>query len=215
MAFALGLVSLIFTFGDASAQLQMADYWGFSHEDEIGGGPGQPGNVLQARGFIDDMWGPYLVFDLATYQYTWEILDLISQGFDWGTYQTPYAGGTVAIYEDANLDAWNSCDPDLISAPLTFVNGDAYLTGYFTSFFTWYNPNLGQGSFEGTVTWTGGTHLADIPVGSRNGWTFGGSTDNPYACVPAEYEHRVDGQIFLISSPTDEGTWGQIKNLLK
>jgi hypothetical protein len=214
-AMVVGFLLVVGAAGQVAAQSQLADFWGFSYEDPLGGGPGMPGNILEARGFIDDLWGPYITFDMDMYQYTWEVLDLVSQGFNQQTFVTYYTGGTVTIYEDSSFDAANGCLPNWITPDSTFNNGTLYLYGVFSGFFTCFNPALGSGTFEGTIDWTGGTHLSEIPPEWRSGWTFGGTTESQYACIPEEYDYRIDGQVFLIPVAAEGRTWSGIKKLLK
>ncbi|MCK4548112.1 MAG: hypothetical protein KAW17_11805 [Candidatus Eisenbacteria sp.] len=193
------------------------DYWGYTHQE---------GGLLGGLGFVDDIQPP-LTVDLENFQYTcvFEGLHLDSLVVDeFGYEHYYYTGGTFRVYEDASWnaiydDTWcpEPYDSTYISEPWTFSDGEMILGGEFDHLLLDYFPQFQFGNYDGTMDLVEGTHLYEIPEILRNGWTFGGVTDQPWACIPDGYEHRMDGQLFLVEDPTAtvEATWGGVKSLFK
>ncbi|MCK4548108.1 MAG: hypothetical protein KAW17_11785 [Candidatus Eisenbacteria sp.] len=194
------------------------DYWGFTHEES---------GVLSGLGFIP-LIEPPLVVDLENYQYTWVIEDAVldSSRVDGGIEYYYYSGGTFKVYEDT-VEPWNAVysdadcqDPEWvgsISEPWTFQDGELFLLAEFQYLNRTYYTDYQFGDYEGMMDLTGGTHLDDIPPLLRHGWTFGGATDQPWACIPEDYEYRWDGQLFLVEDPTrtESTTWSGIKSFYR
>jgi hypothetical protein len=193
------------------------DYWGFTYTDA---------GELKGLGFIPVIEPP-LVVDLVKNQYTWVVKGamLDSSRVEGGIEYYWYSGGSFEVFEDSN-EPWNAvysdenCQaPDWIgeiSDVSTFEDGELYLQGDFLTLEVTFYTDYGFGDFEGMMDLTGGSHLNDIPPAYQTGWTFGGTTDQPWACIPEDFDHRWDGQLFLVmSSSTEKSTWGGIKSTFR
>ena len=197
----------------AAAQHYIFDYYGFSQEG---------GATLNAVGFLDQIMPP-LTSDLASYQYTyaWEniTIDAIVPMGPYVRYY--YVGGTFRVYEDASFNAWyddsNCPTSTLISLPSTFTDGDLYLEAVVDTIVHQFNTTTGIGSITGSLEYVGGSHLVEIPLDAREGTTYGGTTNNPLACVPDGYDYRWDCQAYYIEHPigAEDDTWGSVKSLFR
>jgi hypothetical protein len=138
--------------------------------------------------------------DFDNYEYTIVITDL-RLDVD-GTPQL-YSGGNVALYEDAST-------PADYANPATFTDGTAILTGTLPSLSrTLYTATLG--SAAGTVDWTGGTRIAEIPLAYRTNWPIlVGINANS---AEEGYDEAWDGKIEP-REPIATGTqsWGAVKS---
>jgi hypothetical protein len=186
------------------------------------------GNELQIVGTVS-AFGPPLEFlnaNMPAKEYTFYAHGLIS-----GTtqvigpvtgqfYITPYAGGTIEIYEDSSTPAVFTANPPNGDVPGTFTDGTLILSGSFNSFSTQTNnitPHQ-TGNAEGAFTWTGGTLISF--VGGDNpcpGLFTGGLTWWPDPnLLPPGYLFRHDGKIDdECPTPARPGTWGRIKTLYR
>jgi hypothetical protein len=194
------------------------DYWGFT---SVSGG------VLSGVGFVPVIEPP-LVVDLENNQYTWVIEGVVmdSSRTEEGIEYYFFSGGTFKVYEDP-VQPWNAVysdedchSPDYlgtISDPWTFQDGVLFLQGDFRTLESTYYTDDNFGDYEGLMDLTGGSGLEDIPEVLRHGWTFGGSTDEPWACIPPGYDYRWDGQLFLVQEPTgtEPVSWGGVKALFR
>lgn len=200
----------------AGAVNLLADYQGFDYEPtKVGPAFGDPGNTYEVLATVPQLGAP-LVFNLGANQYTVVITGLTSVGkLPLGTYDViTYAGGSVNVYEDAiggGTAANYGVNPANATAPSTFVDGTSILVGTLSSFQVVYDNATRTGSFEGTLTFTGGSQIGNFPTNQRSGWTFAGVTGNS-PITPTGYLHQVDGSIYLDNPvATEVTTWGSIK----
>jgi hypothetical protein len=194
------------------------DYWGFTSIE---------GGVLTGMGFIPVIEPP-LIFDLENCQYTWVIEGAVLQDYsvEEGIEHYSFSGGTFKVYEDCAVP-WNAWYSDLnchgpswigeISGASTFQDGQLFLSGDFDYIMINYYTAYEFGDYDGLMDLTGGSHLGDIPELLRHGWTFGGETDQPWACVPVGFDYRWDGQLFLVQNPTgnETATWSGVKAMYR
>ncbi|HPF36326.1 MAG TPA: hypothetical protein P5571_12370 [Candidatus Krumholzibacteria bacterium] len=127
--------------------------------------------------------------NFADYQYTLVItgLELITDGPT-----QVYAGGAIALYEDAATAA------DFTNGA-TFSDGTAILTGVVTDLNrTMYTATLG--SVLGHVDWTGGTRLSDIAPADQAGWPILSGINASASQTEPGYSENWDGKV----EPTEE-----------
>ncbi len=227
MACALALCTFLVV--PALAQNTMLDFTGFVYESDNTPGvqgfpPSEVGDVLTLVGFIENI-GPELLadpdWDPNLYQLTIHLSGLTSTGeYDTGTGMVyiVYNDGVCDIVADPHVGGTPpdyGTDPPSAVAPGTFVDGDVYLHGEFTTFYMTYHPSLHVGSFEGYVVWTGGSQLSSLfqdPVG----YTVAGTVDPFSAPVPDGYDLEADGHIsFDAAIRGEDRTWGQLKSLYR
>ncbi|MCK4546171.1 MAG: hypothetical protein KAW17_01905 [Candidatus Eisenbacteria sp.] len=207
------VVGLLLSAGPIVAEQYLFDYYGFSWEES---------NLLQEVGFIDQIMPP-LTADLVNYQYTFAWVDLnIDSAIPMGPYwRYTYVGGSFRVYEDASFNAWyddsNCPSLTLISDPSTFTDSELYLEAVVDTIIHMYNSMTKIGSFSGTISYVGGTHLGEIPLGFRDGTVFGGTTANPLGCIPVGCDYRWDGQAFSLEQPVgaEHNSWGAVKSLYR
>ena len=204
----------------AGAVNLLADYQGFDYEPtKVGPAFGDPGNTYEVLATVPQLGAP-LVFNLGANQYTVVITGLTSVAkMPLGTYDViTYVGGSVNVYEDAiggGTAANYGVNPVNATAPATFVDGTNILVGTLSSFQVVYDNATRTGSFEGTLTFTGGSQIGNFPTNQRSGWTFAGVTGNS-PITPTGYLHQVDGSIYLDNPvATQVTTWGGIKAQFK
>lgn len=145
---------------------------------------------------------PPLPLDFAGHEYTIAVTGLV-QLTD-GTV-SQFAGGAVAIYEDAATTA-NYADPS------TFTDGTAILTGSLGSFQrTMFTGTLGSG--VGSVDWTGGTLLDLLAPADRLGWPFLTAISRATLQVQPGYSERWDGKVEPQQDvvPTAAQSWSGVK----
>lgn len=202
----------------AGAVNLLADYQGFDYEPtKVGPNFGDVGNSYEVLSTVPQLGAP-LVFNLGANQYTVVISGLTSVSkLGLGTYDIiTYAGGTVNVYEDpigGGTAAAYGVNPANATAPSTFIDGTNILVGSLSSFQVVYDNATRTGSFEGNLTFTGGSQLGNFPSNQRAGWTFAGVTGNS-PITPTGYMHQVDGSIYLDNPvPVQATTWGAVKAL--
>jgi hypothetical protein len=192
--------------GAINAQAQMiVDYRGHLYEE----------TTVTAVGTVQSLETP-LTADLVTNEYTWVMEDLTADpplsSMTSAGYVT-LSGGRFSIYEDPGKNADYGINPPNATAPATFQDGTLYLTGSFINLSMWWDPVNRMGNFDGVISFDGGSHLAEVNPSVYKGWTFAGVTTNPYAAIPEGYFQAVDGEVFIAPVPTEESTWGKIKNM--
>ncbi len=209
---ALGLVAAVAMAVPASAQVSNIDYIGFGYET---GGlfPSNAGDELVMEAIADGVDALFQI-DLGTSELTFHVSGLISTGETTSGTTTiiNYTGGTMDIYQDSAMNADWGVNPPNATAPSTFMDGDLFFRGEFSSFTLYFAPG-GYGSFEGTLNGVGGSMID----GSCNGciYTWAGSfSPEVGAQIPAGYDLQVDG-VFQIDSAVDSETssWGSVKAL--
>jgi hypothetical protein len=175
--------------------------------------------------------GPLLApwIDLSSYEYTIHIHDLtvtghlfVSPNFLFVTFANngriryyadnfPADGGTAATY---------GTNPPNATASSTFIDGTSdpntgeRITGDVDELVLFYNFSINHGSCGGKVTLDGGPDLVYLPPGYRSDWELrlDGQTNSN---VPAGYDHQVDGDLRLFTSPAAHRTWGALKALYR
>ena len=202
----------------AGAVNLLADYQGFDYEPtRVGPNFGDVGNTYEVLSTVPQLGAP-LVFNLGANQYTVVITGLTSIAkLPLGTYDViTYAGGTVNVYEDAiggGTAATYGITPPNATAPASFIDGTNILVGTLSSFQVVYDNATRTGSFEGNLTFTGGSQIGNFPTNQRSGWTFAGVTGNS-PITPKDYLHQVDGSIYLDNPvAVQTTTWGSVKAL--
>jgi hypothetical protein len=226
----LGLIAfgLAVTSGIALAQdtETILNFTGFMYESDntpgaVGYPPSNPGDILAAVGFIEDMSQP-LEWSPDEYQYTIYMDDLVSAGevdIGGGTFYITYDGGFVDIvaqrYDDPGYTMPDyGIEPPNATAPSTFTDGEIYLHGYFYMFYMLYYPSLHVGNFEGLINWTLHPDLGELfnPEGN----VFAGTVDPLMAPVPDGYDFEMDGHVtFDPTIPNELKSWGGVKNLYR
>jgi hypothetical protein len=184
--------------------------------------PSEVGDVMMLVGYIEQI-GMELDWDMSEVQLTLVISDLVSTGevdIGGGMWYVIYSGGTLAViadpYDDpGHTDPSYGINPPNATSPSTFMDGEVYLVGQFTSFYMTYMPTLHVGNFEGYLNWTGGTQL-DALYTDPTGYTVAGTVDPLGAPVPEGYDLEADGHItFDAAIPREDSTWGRVKNLYR
>jgi hypothetical protein len=205
----------------AGAATLFFDYVGFDYEDP-NPDPSQFGEALSGYnglGTVPGVFAPMLP-DTANNQYTYFMTGLtVVNRTPVGPYLiVDYSPGTLQIWEDSKTSGTPAdfgVSPPNALAPATFTDGTLFLVCSLTGFQYVFNTANGSGSFESSLTVTGGSQLVNIPINQRVGWTFAGTSANALN-IPAGYAHQVDGQTFLNEPvPTVHSTWGHIKALYR
>jgi hypothetical protein len=161
---------------------------------EDGGFPGSIlGDNLSSVGILNDIAHP-LVWDTANYSYTWYMRDLVSEGETvfGDLHVVTYTGGLFTIYVDwlpSNHDY--GINPPNATVPSTFQDGiSTYLDGFFTDFTLNFNVLSQSGTFNGTLTFTGGDVYPLL--NATEGWTFG---SNLAGVSPTGYDLQLNGSL--------------------
>jgi hypothetical protein len=214
------LLSLAVAVPPASADDFLADFIGFDWTWPIPSCLDCPAQYYEAHGTVPSVNPTYLNFDYVNNEYTYVLgNDLFFADADtFGTTVVSYyVNGDIQFLCDskttgtaATYDLDSACDP--FYDRLTFADGEVVLSGDFTAFTIVNDTSTGDGNFEGLTTWNGGTQLGNIPVGQRNGWTFGAFGFSTPSETPCAYHWQLDGECYLPSPvPTLKTTWGSIK----
>jgi len=197
----------------------LIDYVGFDYEDPNPNPSafGELGSGYVSLGNCPGVFLP-IVADTSLNEYTYVIggltaVNVTPIGPDFIV--VDYGSGTFSLYEDSKsggTPATFGVNPPNATAPGTFTDGTLILSGTLSSFQVVYNVTGGNGSFEGNLTFNGGTQIGNLPLNQRDGWTFAGLSGNSTE-VPTGYAHQVDGQVFL-QKPTaaQKSTWGALKS---
>ena len=207
----------------ASAQVPLLDFHGF---DWFWPAPiGQPGSCYGAVGYVPVVNPTFLNFDYLTYEYTfqWEYACFVSAD-TFGTIAIYQYDGTAvspafSVYCDSlgtgtTADYGDPTPPPNGVSPSTWVDGECVLGGDWAGNVTIVlDLTTMNGDISGTLDWTTGTQLGNIPVESRTmAIELAGITFAP-PMGPAGYHWQVDGQIFIQPPvPTERTSWGAIKN---
>lgn len=202
----------------ASAVSLLADYRGYDYEPtRVGPGFGDVGNTYAVLATSPELGAP-LTYDFSLNQYTVTISGLTSVSkMSLGTFDIiGYAGGTVNVYCDLLLGgtaANYGVNPPNATAPSSFNDGTNILSGSLSNFQVVFDNATRTGSFEGDLTFNGGTQIGNFPTNQRSGWTFAGVTGNS-PITPQGYLHQVDGSVYLDNPvPVQASTWSGVKAL--
>jgi len=192
----------------------------------VGFPPSDPGDVLAALGFVDNISEP-LTWSTADYEYTFVFSDLVSEGqFDIGNGQIRmnYTGGTVDIIAQPYADPgytvpFYGIDPPEAGAIASFSDGEVYLHGTFTGFTMTYDTTNFSGSFQGTIVFELGTHFSELgqELANPDGLTIAGVIGTQAdPTIPQGYDLEVDGSIYYDPTiPNEERSWGSVKDLYR
>jgi hypothetical protein len=222
----LGLVLLASSVWAQGSIVTLIDFSGQMYEEdntpgEVGFPPSDPGDVLAAVGFAENL-SPLLPWNFADAEYTIVVSGLVSGGQmepypDW--YQIPYAGGTIVVVADAFAGggftaAEYGVDPPNATAPATFADGATYLVGSIENFTMTYYAVTGTGDFNGDIVWTGGSELDEDVIGSAEGYVFSGTAQT--IASPDGYDLEMVGHIaFDPAIAAEEDSWSGVKNLYR
>lgn len=166
--------------------------------------PAQVGGFLSAYGRIvnGSQVGTPLPLDFANFEYTVVITDL---RLDVDGATQIYSGGTIVIYEDATTTA-------TFADPSTFSDGTAILAGVVTTMErTLFTSSLG--SLSGSLDWTGGSRLGELPPGSATDWVLLSTVSRSPVLVEPGFDEQWDGKL----EPREEAvgaespSWGAVK----
>lgn len=215
----LTLCALAFLVGAANAQTSapLIDYQGYAWE---AGGfpPSNPGDVMSMVAVVDNL-DPVFGVNLAVDELSVWVTGLLSTGqvaFGGGFFGINYLAGTIELYQDNTPDAFFGVNPPSATVPSTFTDGTLFLGGFFTSFFLFFDSTFGVGSYEGYLTFTGGTALATVQGLQLDAFTFGGVLDTAASGgnVPQGYDLQIDGTIETkVIVAVEERSWSGVKAL--
>jgi hypothetical protein len=201
----------------AHAGVNIIDYQGYAWET---GGfvPSNANDVLNIVGITDSADAIFGV-NLGTEELTIYVTDLVSTGqaaFGGGVIGVNYLGGTIEVWRDPTMNHSYGINPPNGTAPSTFTDGSLLLSGFLTSFVLYFDTVHGVGSYEGYVTWTGGSALGAINGIQNDGFTFGGVLSDAAASgtVPDGYDLQADGviEVYVIVG-VEKSTWSGVKSL--
>lgn len=228
--------------GAAYAQTPLGDevhYEGYT----VGSNPTPPGVMLNGRGLVTHLYPP-LVWKPNAFEYTWVIGGLVSRGsvLTDSQYTTYYDGGPggsnsfYRIFEDPSFDAsgtFYNCPSDIQGFDPRYSDGALYLQGHFVpdpsranaayvSTFDIHAATYGQGTFMAFLNWDTGTHIGDLPLAQRGGWTFGGSTVSVFSCIPKvaqgnqmDYDQAMTGRVYRLTTKAQGTTWGALRTMYR
>ena len=226
------LLALVATAGVTYAQTySVINIIGYMYESDndpavVGFPPSDPGDVLAALGFVDNISEP-LTWSTTDYEYTFVFSDLVSGGMidlGDGQFRVNYTGGTGDIIAQAYADAgytvpFYGIDPPDPAAIASFTDGEVYLHGTFTGFTLTYDTTNHSGSFQGTIQFELGTHFTELGqmLANPDGLTIAGvigTQADPN--IPQGYDLEVDGSIYYDPTiPNEDLSWGSVKNLYR
>jgi hypothetical protein len=213
-------LALLVGVAHADSTTVLIDYQGYAWETG-GFPPSNVGDVMNMVALVDDL-DPIFGVNIFVDELSVYANGLMSTGqvnFGGGFFGISYNGGGLQLWQDQTPDAVFGTGPfPSATVPSTFTNGTLFLSGFFTSFFMFYDTNFGVGSYEGFVTFNGGTALGTVQGLQVDAFTYGGTLDTNASGgnVPAGYSLQVDGVIEAeIIVAVEEKSWGQIKNLFK
>ncbi|MHB8078026.1 MAG: hypothetical protein ACYDIE_02050 [Candidatus Krumholzibacteriia bacterium] len=207
--------------------LTILNFDGFLYESDnaagvVGFPPSDPGDVLAGVGLIAGI-DPPLSWSTTDYLYSWAIEGLVSTGaYDMGGGESliVYNGGTLEIVAQAYAGPGYTVpdygvEPPNSTAPATFIDGNPYLHGVFTSFYMVYNTTTHTGHYEGTLNFTLGSNLGELV--NPYGYTLAGTVDPVGAItIPTGYDLEAVGHVDFDSTiPVSNSTWGDVKNLYR
>lgn len=203
----------------ADSTTVLIDYQGYAWETGAFP-PSNAGDVLNMVALVDNI-DPVFGVNLFTDELSVYASGLTSTGqvdFGGGFLGVSYVGGNLELWQDNSPDADFGTNPPSATVPSTFTNGTLFLNAAFQSFFMFFDTNFGVGSYEGFVTFNGGTALGTVNGLQVDGFTYGGTLNSAASVghVPAGYDLQVDGVIeALIVVAVKEKSWSQIKELFR
>jgi hypothetical protein len=180
------------------------DFYGFAIIPSTIGGTLTLRSVLTNNGVVPTP----ITLDFTNNQYTLVVTGTLASGnpnlpgasqfnpASISIYEDPIGGGTAANYAAAG----------------TFTDGTLILSGNFAGNLTRNRFTSTLGNFTGTITFTGGTRLGDLPT--PVGWPFaGGWSRSTSITIPAGYNEAWDGKIDLSTVAVEDRSWGAVKGL--
>lgn len=172
------------------------NHFGFLYE--TGGFPtSSAGDALTGVGVLTNV-NPSVGWNFTTDEFTWIIKNLISIGQtspDGGrTLIINYMGGSIGLYDDPSRNQDWGINPPNATTPSSFEDGDQILIGAFSQFVMMYDTVYKIGSYQGVVSFTGGSSLDDLP--EPNGLVFAGTIGPEWdPNIPEGYDVESVGQI--------------------
>jgi len=189
-----------------------------------------PGVIgLEGRGLVTALAfpGSPLTSDFVHFEYTWVLTGALPAASStvgtttYTTYNVSLMPATITIYEDKLQDArptFYLCPADITPSPPgdgRYSNGPIYLRGHFVTLSTQYDSGTLTGTFTGQLNWDSGSHLFELPIGRRGGFTFGGTTTFDFACIPlaSGYDQAMTGRIFQLTTAARTASWGVLRTM--
>src|SRR5262245_24879018 len=223
--------ALLLLFALACASPALGDellfsFTGFDYQDpNLSGTYLDLGEGYRVVGFVTSV-GPLLTpyVDFSAYEYTTYLRDLsvVARFFAFPNLTVQFANNARGSYYrdafpvDGGTAATYGTNPPNATAPSTFIDGTERITGDVDNCVLVYNFSTNQGSFAGNMTIDGGADLIYVPPAQRAGWTLGGLLGLPNPSIPTGYDHQVDGECKIPSTPpAAHVTWGAIKSLYR
>lgn len=207
------LAAVAFATPSSAASVALMDYSGFAWE--TGGVPtSNPGDVLSITGVALTYDAEFGV-DPSSAEVTVYIYGLVSTGefLDFfGNTNIAYTGGSIEVYEDANLDHnWGVFPPNAQQG--TFSNGSLLFAGQFVRFNLILAPG-GTGAYDGEIDGVGGT-AAQICTDCA--YTLGGAFGRGVgAQIPDGYDLQIDGTLEVDSAVSASvSNFGAVKALFQ
>src|SRR5262245_44792766 len=136
-------------------------------------------------------------------------------------YVTPYAGGTIEIYEDTSPEASFDPNPPNATVPSNFRDGTLILSGTVSNMYWQTNDfptGFQTGISEANILWTGGAYFDKVQRigGEACPSLFTGGITWRTGLVPVADLSRHDGKIYLeCPTPAQNSTWGRLKSLYR
>ncbi len=173
-----------------------------------------PNDELHLIAEVTSMVGPLgLPYAPGSNEYTLVVTGLSSNGeIDYGNYSTVvYNLGFFEIYQDPSFNAdWNEF-PTIPIPPSTFFDGELWLSGEFYEFGIVLFRDQGFGSYEGSMTLSGGSARSWF---GDEAYLFGGELQPPHnPGIPPGYDMSLDGEVWIDQVAVDESNFSKIKAL--
>ena len=206
-------LAVLMTASAAFAQDQQILFVSGNAWEDGGFPPSTVGDKFHAVGILNDIGNP-LTWDTDNYNYSWWVRELVSLGetIFGPIHVATYSGGLFTVYVDwlpSNHDY--GTNPPNATSPSTFNDGiSTYLDGFFTDFTLNFNDLSQTGTFNGTVSFTGGDVFPLLTA--TEGWTFG---SNLAGFSPTGYDLQLNGQVELFVVSVEEASFGSIKSLYR
>jgi hypothetical protein len=160
---------------------------------------------FEALGVLDN-FSPNVSVPGETYTFYLSSLTLgTEQNLGSGLYRRTYTGGQFRIYQStspADRPYDYGINPPNPSAPATFVDGEYWLGGDFSSFSLLVDTGRGLANASGQGGYTGGSYYQNLSQNDM--FTFAGMTKDRTAGVPVGYEYGIDGQVNAAVTPVPE-----------
>ena len=199
-----------------------AKYWDGQVPDAVG-------STMEVYGILSTVWEvpPPITLDLDNYQYTVYVATMnvsLYNNVPAVVKTIDYNGGEIHIFADPIAGG----TPADYAVPATFMDGDLILQatvddGWEAVLYDFDSDLIFSGSGGGTCDFIGGSRLGDLAAAEYylNDWGFFGTPvadpNPPYLTVPDGYHRVFDVKIATTHDPTpsEDSSWGQVKNLYR